>query len=71
MFSCKKGKQVLMKDTSYGLQGNNYVQTIPNKPMDITGPQLNQPMQQYQWKNQQPMFSKSNIFKQSNILFGS
>lgn len=55
-----------MKDTSYGLQGNNYIQTIPNKPMDITGSQLNQPMQQYQWKNQQPMFSKSQV--QSNIF---
>lgn len=29
--------------------------------MDITGPQLNQPMQQYQWKNQPPMFGKSSV----------
>lgn len=47
-----------MKNTNYGLQGNNYVQTFPNKPMDITGQQVNQPIQQYQWKNQQPMFSE-------------
>jgi len=49
-----------MKDVNYGLsQGNNYIQTlpIPNKPMDITGQQVNQPIQQYQWKNQQPIFS--------------
>jgi len=56
----KSGKQVLVKDVNYGLaQGNNYIQTlpIPNKPMDITGQQVNQPIQQYQWKNQQPIFS--------------
>lgn len=47
-----------MKNTNYGLEGNNYVQTFPNKPMDVTGQQVNQPIQQYQWKNQQPMFSK-------------
>jgi len=47
-----------MKDTNYGLaQGNNYIQTLSNKPMDITGQQVNQPLQQYQWKNQQPIFS--------------
>lgn len=29
--------------------------------MDITGQQINQPVQQYQWKNQQQMFSKSSV----------
>jgi len=56
----KTGKQVLVKDVNYGLaQGNTYIQTlpIPNKPIDITGQQVNQPIQQYQWKNQQPIFS--------------
>lgn len=45
-----------MKNANYGLQGNNYIQTFPNKPMDSNG-QVNQPIQQYQWKNQQPIFS--------------
>lgn len=55
--SIKTDKQILTKDTNYGLQGNNYVQTFPSKPIDITGHQVNQPVQQYQWKNQQPIFS--------------
>lgn len=54
----KTGKQVFMKDANYGLtQGNNYIQTLSNKPMDTMGQQVNQPIQQYQWKNQQPIFS--------------
>lgn len=57
-FSSKIGKQMIAKDTNYGLQGNNYGQTFPSKSMDVTGvQQVNQPMQQYQWKNQQPIFS--------------
>lgn len=44
-----------MKDTTnYGLQGNNYIQTFPNKPMDVNG---QQGVQLYQWKNQQPIIS--------------
>jgi len=47
-----------MKDANYGLvQGNNYIQTFPNKPIDLNRQQVNQPNQQYQWKNQQAMFS--------------
>lgn len=51
------GKQILpmSKDTNYGLQGNNYLHTFPNKPIDVNGQQGNQQMQQ--WKNQQPVFS--------------
>lgn len=57
-FSAKTGKQMIAKDTNYGLQGNNYGQTFPSKSIDVTGgQQVNQPMQQYQWKNQQPIFS--------------
>lgn len=53
-----------MKDANYGLaQGNNYIQTLSNKPMDIAGQQVNQPIQQYQWKNQQPIFSQLEIYK--------
>lgn len=68
------GKQVFMKDANYGLtQGNNYVQTLSNKPMDTMGQQVNQPIQQFQWKNQQPMFSQLEIYKhihqEINIIF--
>lgn len=54
----KTDKQVQnIKDANYGLaQGNNYIQTLSNKPIDITVQQVNQPIQQYQWKNQQPIF---------------
>lgn len=51
-------KQILMKDTNYGLQGNQ--QVISNKPPEQIQ-QVNQPIP-YQWKNQQQMFSKSSIF---------
>ncbi|XP_027843860.2 uncharacterized protein LOC114124712 [Aphis gossypii] len=63
-------KQVLVKDVNYGLaQGNNYIQTlpIPNKPMDITGQQVNQPIQQYQWKNQQPIFSSNVNYNNAKV----
>lgn len=51
-------QQILIKDTNYGLQGNQ--QVLSNKPLDIPGQQVNQPVP-YQWKNQQQMFSKSSI----------
>ncbi|VVC37854.1 Hypothetical protein CINCED_3A016074 [Cinara cedri] len=55
-------KQILMKEPNYGFKENNYnVQTYSNKPMDITGQQINQPMQQYQWKNQPQVFSSNNL----------
>ncbi|XP_060867498.1 uncharacterized protein LOC132942853 [Metopolophium dirhodum] len=61
-------KQVLMKDANYGLaQGNNYIQTLSNKPMDITGQQVNQPIQQYQWKNQQPIFSSNVNYNNAKV----